>query len=99
MCPVQVNEDYAQYTNMGAAVTLICFVVCVLLFASEVVRPRFKLNPLFAGTSLSAPSTPSTSYFQAQRHGTCSLKVIDATSTLGSQDHTALVKPRIVTSL
>eukprot|EP00959_Pyramimonas_sp_CCMP1952_P438116 9171864-Pyramimonas_sp.AAC.1 len=35
----QVNEDYAQYTNMGAAVTLICFVVCVLLFASEVVRP------------------------------------------------------------
>jgi len=50
----KVNEDYAQYTNMGAAVTLICFVLCVILFASEVAWHRTTVTK----SVLSVDNTP-----------------------------------------
>jgi len=35
----KVNEDYTQYTTMGAVVTIVCALLCSTLFVSEVVRP------------------------------------------------------------
>jgi hypothetical protein len=34
----KVNEDYTQYTTMGAVVTIVCALLCSTLFVSEVVR-------------------------------------------------------------
>mmetsp|Transcript_24844 Transcript_24844/g.41530 ORF Transcript_24844/g.41530 Transcript_24844/m.41530 type:complete len:437 (-) Transcript_24844:232-1542(-) len=50
----KVNEDYAQYTNMGATVTLACFVICMMLFASEVVWHRTTVTQ----SVLSVDNTP-----------------------------------------
>ena len=32
-----MNEDYAQYSNTGAVVTVVCAVICFALFVTEVV--------------------------------------------------------------
>jgi hypothetical protein len=34
----KINEDYTQYTNLGAVVTILCALLCSALFISEVVR-------------------------------------------------------------
>lgn len=36
----KVNEDYAQYSNVGAVVTVICTIICCALFITEVMWHR-----------------------------------------------------------